>query len=102
MSSALIAAEPLLQTGSQIIQNGNRTIANDKTETVLYRRQRKDGVDAWTWPGAGRPAIVPAFIVDQVAGQDVASAAGAFEICFLYSDRPRFRVDIPGGSRQQR
>jgi hypothetical protein len=52
---------------------------DDKTETVLYRRQRKDGVDAWTWPGAGGAARVPAFIVEQVTGQDVASAAGAIE-----------------------
>jgi hypothetical protein len=52
---------------------------DDKAETLLYRRQRQDGVDAWTWPAADPAAPVPTFTVEHVNGLDGFSPAGAVE-----------------------
>ncbi|WP_171059364.1 SAVED domain-containing protein [Arthrobacter crystallopoietes] len=52
---------------------------DDKTETALFPRQRKDGWDSWAWTAADSAATVPAFIAEQVIARDVACASNTVE-----------------------
>lgn len=58
---------------------------DDKTETVLYCRQRNDEVGAWTWPACEGVATVPVFTIDQVIGRAGSVAADVDEVVVLVS-----------------
>lgn len=66
---------------------------DDKTETVLYCRQRDDQVGAWTWPADERVATVPAFRVDQMTEQGGSAATDLNEVVVLVSLSARVSRD---------
>lgn len=58
---------------------------DDKTETVLYQRQRNDQVGAWTWPAGECVSAVLAFRIEQMMGQLGSVAADVEEVVVLVS-----------------